>query len=219
MVPKPSTSANRQVWKCHSSSCKTVDSNGRPNWPTSQICRPCILPSAPSQTILRATTSITVTSTRGTMNHAPKRPTTSTKRRRPLLTLRASGSLPTMNDSLPNSFCIGRVLSSTVRAPHQPQRHLGPQHDDDQARELQQHEGYDALVDALDLDLLGRYALEIEQREPERWCQERGLQVDRHQDGEPVDDVGLGNVGAEVEIADQRHEHWQHDQGDLEPIQ
>ena len=81
----------------------------------------------------------------------------------------------TANDSLPGSFCIGGFLSSTVRAPHQPQRHLGPDHDDDEAGQLQQHEGYDALVDALDFDLLRRDALEIEQREAEGRRQERGL--------------------------------------------
>src|SRR5688572_21503393 len=151
---------------------------------------------------LRATTSRTVTSTSGTMNHAPHRPTNSTTLRSALLTLSTAGSSPLAYCS-EKLRCSMNCLLFAVGATHEPQRHIGPHHHDDERAQLQDHERDDAEIDALDLDFLGRDALQIEQRKSKWWCQERCLQIDRHQDCEPVDDLGLGYVVPEIKTGDQ----------------
>src|SRR3546814_8235127 len=62
-----------------------------------------------------------------------------------------------------------------------------------------------------------RFRSEVEQREAERRRQERGLQVHGDQQGEPVDDVAALDMGPEVHDLDDRCEHRQHDQRDLDP--
>ena len=76
------------------------------------------------------------------------------------------------------------------------------------------------------------HPFQIEQREADWRCQERGLQADRHQDAEP-DGVGRGPGSrkilrslkarrldkAKVELADRADDKRQHDDGDLDPVE
>src|SRR5262245_39093049 len=97
--------------------------------------------------------------TTGRESQAAQRPTKSTTRRSPSATRTVSGS------------------RSLIAQLHQPQREVGEGDDQDQADQLQDHEGNDALVDRLDLDFLRRDALDVEQGKAERRREERGLQV------------------------------------------
>src|SRR5262245_65603716 len=105
-----------------------------------------------------------VISTTGMESQAAQRPMKSTPRRRRSATRTVSGS------------------RSLITELHQPEREVGEQDHQDQADELQDHEGNDALVDRLDLDFLRRDALDVEEGKAERRREERGLQVDREAD-------------------------------------
>src|SRR5690606_41945858 len=67
----------------------------------------------------------------------------------------------------------------------QPRRNDREVEHEPQPYQLDDDERYDALVDVSRRYLRWSDALQEEQCPPERWGQERGLQVHRHQDGDP----------------------------------
>ena len=101
----------------------------------------------------------------------------------------------------------------------QPQCDIREGRDQRQRDYLEGDERHAAALDFLHRQFRRGRALDLEQRKAEGRRQKAGLQIDRHQYGEPVEQIGAGDMIAKIKPFEDRQEDRQDDQRDLDPVE